>query len=192
MFMRFSPELTKFPAILGLVLLIAGLVLPTGGCKSPTSPSGNGEADIIVYNDYGSTLDIYMDGEFRFSITEKNTIEIDDVTLEEHLMEAKQPGTQVVVVSETIDVTEKTDYAWTVHGQPKIDVINNYGTTLQIYMDGTYRFDLGAEEDRWLMDVGFGERLLQAFDPATGREVASTRIQVDEYKDFTWTIAKID
>jgi hypothetical protein len=186
------PERPNFPAILGLVLLLAGLILSTDGCKSPTSPDGNGEADILVTNDFGSTVDIYMDGDFRFSITEKNTIEIDDVTLEEHLMEAKEHGTQTVIVSETIDVTEKTDYAWTVDDPPDIDVINNTGTSLQISMDGTYRFDLGEEEDRWLMDVGFGERLLQAVDPTTGREVASIRIQVKEYKDYTWTIAGIE
>jgi|WetSurMetagenome_2_1015567.scaffolds.fasta_scaffold111348_3 hypothetical protein len=190
--MRPDPDRMKRPALVGLAFLAAVLAFATSGCKSPTSPNGNGEADILVTNDFGSTVDIYMDGEFRFSITTKNTIEIDNVSLDEHLMEAKQAGTQTVIVSGTIDVVEKTDYAWTVDDPPDIDVINNYGKILQVYMDGTYRFDIGEEEDRWIMDVGFGERLLQAFDPSSGREVASTRIQVEDYKDYTWTIAKID
>ena len=60
-----------------IILGIATFML--GACKSPTSTDASGEADIIVTNDYRDAVDIYMDGEFKFTIGDKWTIEIDDV-----------------------------------------------------------------------------------------------------------------
>lgn len=159
-----------------------------GACKSPTSTDASGEADIIVTNDYGDAVDIYMDGEFKFTIGDKWTIEIDDVELDEHLLEAKQVDTQTIIVSDTIDVAERTDYAWTVDDPPDIDIINNTDEILRVYLDGAYQFEIGEEEDRWINDVALGERFLQAFSAATGLTVASITIKVEEYKDYTWTI----
>jgi len=171
-----------------VALILGTVILALAACKSPTSTDASGEADIIVTNDYGSAVDIYMDGEFKFTIGDKWSIEIDDVEIDEHLLEAKQTGTQTVIVSDTIDVAELTDYAWTVDDPPDIDITNNSDEILKIYLDGMYKFEIGEEEDRWIMDVAFGERLLQAFSAETGLEVASTTIKVEEYKDYAWTI----
>ena len=173
---------------IALALILGTTIFALVACKSPTSTDASGEADIIITNDYGSAVDIYMDGEFKFTIADKWTIEIDDVEIKEHLLEAKETGTQTVIVSNTIDVTERTDYAWTVDDPPDIDIINNSDEILRISLDGTYMFEIGEEEDRWIMDVAFGERLLQAFSAETDLEVASTTIKVEEYKDYTWTI----
>ena len=188
-----TTDLIKNPArpalmIMRFALVLGAVILASAACKSPTSTDAGGEADIIVTNDYGSAVDIYMDGEFKFTIGDKWSIEIDDVEIDEHLLEAKQTGTQTVIVSDTIDVTELTDYTWTVDDPPDIDIINNSDEILKIYLDGTYKFEIGEEEDRWITDVAFGERLLQAFSAETGLEVASTTIKIEEYKDYTWTI----
>jgi hypothetical protein len=174
-----------------LASLITILILPLITCISPTSPNGQGEADIIVSNEYGETLDIYMDGVFKFSLRHKNTIEIDNVSLEDHELEAKKVGTETVIDSETITVEEKTDYTWTIEDPPDINVTNEYGTTLKIYMDGNYQFDLVDKENRWIIDVSYGERFLEAIRASDGHEAASTTIKVDDNTDYSWTIEKI-
>jgi hypothetical protein len=160
-------------------------------CKSPTSPDGQGEADIIVSNDYGETVDIYMDGSFKFALRYKNSIEIDNVSLEEHELEAREPGSGKIVDSTTIDVEDKIDYAWTVDDPPDIKVINNYGKALSIYLDEEFQFDLADEESRWIIDVALGVRFLKALDTGDGHEVASTSLKVDQNADYSWTIQKI-
>ena len=160
-------------------------------CKSPTSPDNEGEADIIVTNDCSKIVDIYMDGEFQFTLRHKWSIEIDDVSLEEHDLEARETGSGATIASETIEVEQETDYTWTVDDTPDIQVYNYYKKTLGIYMDGYFQFNLEYEESRWILDVDYGERFLKALDASDGSEVASTSIKVDENKDYTWTIQKI-
>jgi hypothetical protein len=170
-----------------ILTIIGILIFLSLSCKSPFAPSG-GEADIIVYNEYGETLDVYMDGEFRFAISNKANIEIDNVSLKEHELEAKERNTGIIIATETINVEEKVDYTWTIDDPPDICVTNNYGETLKIYMDGNYQFDLADEEDRWVIDVEYGERFLKAIKASNNKEVASITIHADENKDYFWTI----
>lgn len=171
-----------------LLALVAVLTSSWFSCKSPTSPGGEGEADIVVYNDYGEALDIYLDGGFKFSIGFKSTIEIDNVSLEEHTLEARINATGALVESETIEVSEYTDYAWTIDNPPDINVINQFGKALKIYLDGDYQFELSDEENRWIIDVAYGERFLKAVTASDEQEIASLTIHVDENKDYSWTI----
>ena len=171
--------------VLALAFLLA---LSGAACKSPTSPDVEGEADIVVTNDYGEALDVSMDGVFRFTIGFKETIEIDNVTEEIHLLEARVKGTATLVDSEEIEVENLSDYAWTIDNPPDINVINQSGLGLRISLDGVVRFDLADEENRWIMDVPFGERFLKATRLSDGRDVASTTLRVEENTDYTWTI----
>jgi hypothetical protein len=176
--------------LLRLLALMAILAFSWLGCKSPTSPGGGGEADIVITNDYeeGIIVDIYMDGEFKFSLDFKMTIEIDNVSLDEHTLEARVHATDAFIDSETIDVLEYTDYYWTVDDPPDIKVINQFDKSLQIFMDGVYQFDLARKEGRWIINVAYGERFLMAVGADDGREVASTTIRVKENTDYSWTI----
>jgi hypothetical protein len=178
--------------------LIGILVLFCAGCESifgpkseETSSTDDSEiARIIVYNSYNNgSLDIYMDGVFQFTLAEDDNAKIKDVTLDEHNLEAKRTGTSTVVDDTTIDVTAYSDYTWTIDDPPDIKVTNGYGTPLKIYMDGEYKFDLENEEDRWLIDVSFGDHYLKALKASDNREVASTTIAVDGNEDYTWTIS---
>jgi hypothetical protein len=67
-------------------------------------------------------------------------------------------------------------------------VINQFGKTLKIYMDGDFQFDLANEEDRWIIDVAHGERFLKAFRASDAQEIASITIHVDENTDYSWTV----
>lgn len=189
-------ERNLFP-IIGFAAVIMMLVLVLGSCESIFGPSSEDEdsdtdddaiARIIISNGYGATLDIYMDGTFQFTLTDDDTKKIKDVSIDEHDLEAKLPGTATVVDSETVDVTDTTDYTWAIGDPPDINVLNKYGTTLKIFMDGTYLFDLADDEDRWIMNVTFGEHFLRALRLDTGAEVASTTIDVEANKDYAWTI----
>jgi hypothetical protein len=180
----------------GLILLVGLLVFVLAGCESIFGPSSDSsdnssddeEARIIVTNNANETLDIYMDGVFQFTLADGESDKIHDVTLDEHALEAKLPGTSTVYDDETFDVTSYTDYSWTIGDSPDIDIVNNYGLTLKIYMDGNYQFDIVDEEDRWIMNVSFGEHFLQAVKASNGNEVASTTLDITANKDYTWTI----
>ena len=183
---------------IGFLSLIGILVLLCAGCESIFGPksdesSSSDDSDIariIVYNNYNNgSLDIYMDGVFQFTLAEDDNAKIKDVTLDEHALVAKVTGTSTVVDHTTIDVTAYSDYTWTIDDPPDIKITNNYGTTLKIYMDGEYKFDLENEEDRWLIDVSFGNHYLKALKASDGREVASTTIEVDGNEDYTWVIS---
>jgi hypothetical protein len=55
-------------------------------------------------------------------------------------------------------------------------------------MDGNYQFDLVDKENRWIIDVAMGERLLKALKASDNKEVASTTINITENKDYSWII----
>jgi hypothetical protein len=180
-----------------ILILIGILAVFLAGCESIFGPKAeeeeeeedeDEEARIIVENQYGESLDIYMDGTFQFLITHTETKKIRDVSKDEHELEARIPGTGTVVDSTTIDVTSYTDFTWTIDDPPDINVTNYYGKTLKIYMDGNYQFDLVDKEDRWIIDVAMGERMLKALKASDNKEVASTTIDVTENKDYSWVI----
>jgi hypothetical protein len=177
------------------VLLIGILTLVLAGCESIFGPSSetsetsdDEEARIIVTNNYGETLDIYMDGALQFTLQDNNSDKIRNVSLDEHDLEAKLTGTSTVVDSETLDVTAYGDYSWTIDDSPDINVINSYGVTLKIYMDNNYQFDVQDEENRWIMNVSFGEHFLKALKAGDNKEVASTTLNIKANTDYTWTI----
>ncbi len=195
--LRSLPEGKTFRLKTGVVFLIGILVLTLAGCESIFGPSADdsdddedddGEARILVTNNYGVSLDIYLDGAFQFLIGTGDTTKIHDVTLDDHDLEARLPGTSTVVESEEIDVTEYSDYTWAIDDSPDINIVNSYGVTLRIYMDGTQYFDIADEENRWIMDVSFGDHFLKALKVSDGKEVASTTLDIDENTDYTWTI----
>lgn len=185
-----APALPRALRIGFIGLGILALVLAPAGCKSPTSPE-DGEADILITNEVGETVDLYMDGELRFSIGDKWTIEIDNVDLAEHVLEARRAGTDAVIDSTTIDVASRIDYAWTIDDPPDIKVTNASGQAVSVEMDGVLQFRLEDDEDRWINDVAYGNRFLKARRLSDGRDVASTTITVDENEDYAWTISVI-
>jgi hypothetical protein len=174
------------------VLAVAAvLLILSWSCKSPTSPE-NGEADIVVLSRWGDPVDIYMDGVFRFWLSYKSSAEIDNVSRESHLMEARSQVTGEVVARETLEVTAWTDYTWTVDRPARINCRNGFREPLKVFMDGVYQFDLAEREDRWILDVALGEHFLAAFKAADGKEAASITVRVTENDDYSWRIGMIE
>jgi len=170
------------------VLAAAALLLISAwSCKSPTSPDA-GEADIIVSSRWTEPLDIFMDGAFKFTLTYKNTAEIDNVSLERHQMEAKTQATGEIVLQEILEISAKTDYTWTIQHRARINCINAFDVPLKIYMDGVFQFNLASGENRWILEVPLGDRFLAAFRIINGQQAQSATIKVTQNKDYTWGI----
>lgn len=189
-------SLEKWPTFSLCLLLILGILSSSFiCCDSLFGPSEEeeeeeeeGEARIIVSNLYGEALDIYMDGTFQFLLENEDEEKVRDVSHDEHLMEAKKAGTNEVIEEEEIDVTDDVDYTWTIDDHPDINVTNSYGEALEIYMDGNYQFDLVDEENRWIIDVAFGEHFLKALRASDGKEIASKTIDIEKNTDYSWII----
>jgi hypothetical protein len=186
----------------GTLILIGSLVFTLGGCESLFGPKteesteSSEEARIVCTNGYGQTLDIYMDGTLQFTLGTtttgagaNNTKKIHNVTLNEHTLQGKLAGTVTVVDEQTIDVNTYTDYTYSIGTPPSINVSNKYGSTLKIYMDNIYQFDLANDESRWLMDISKTEHFLKATKASDSKEVASISITTDENKQYSWTIS---
>jgi hypothetical protein len=183
-------------AAIGFLGLAGILALFFGGCYSPTSPNGKGEADISITNNYGEALDIHVDGAFKFTLRWQTTIEMDNVDLfHEYKIDALEPGTGKLIDTILIDVQEKQEYSWTIKSMPAIRVINDWteiqGQKLAISMDGVFQFNLERGESRMIMKVEFGERFLVAIDLTTGRQVMSYAFRVNSNDIYEWDIKRI-
>lgn len=71
-------------------------------------------ASLTITNNYGETLDIYGDGEFKFEIADQAETPISNIPYGEHLLEAKKTGGTTVVASTTIDIIEDIQYTWVI------------------------------------------------------------------------------
>ena len=166
-----------------LCLIITGIF-----CKSPIAPK-NGEADIIIANDFNQTLDIYLNGNFKYSLPYGHNFEIDNVALGSYQLEAMTEGTNNMMASTTIDVTQYKDYTWYIDDPADINIVNSSGINLKIYFDGSFIFDLADEENRWILDVTHGEHFISAQRASDGTTFASITMKIDKDTDYSWTIA---
>jgi hypothetical protein len=176
------------PAVIGLLV---GLLFLGAACKSPVTPK-DGEADIIIVNDYGVALNIFMNGEYLYPLNHNQSVEIDNLKFGVYNFEARVIDTDEIVASKEVDVTSRDDYTWLIDDPPDINVINDLATDLNIYLDGEFQFLLLDEENRWILDVSFGEHFLSAVRAADGRELASVTVTVEDATDYEWTIKEIE
>jgi hypothetical protein len=180
----------KFGLPLAGIMVLLALSLPN--CSSSTDTNTNTDttttvARILVSNTYGQTLEILMDGESQFTLTNGNDKYITDVSIMTHVMEARIADGTVIDTTE-IDVTAKTDYSYAID-RPDIDITNGWGEPLKIYMDGVYQFTLADDENRWLIAVPLASHFLKATRVNDDSEVASITINVTQNKNYSWTIS---
>lgn len=171
--------------------LLVGLLFLGAACKSPVTPK-DGEADIIIVNDYGVVLNIFMNGEYLYPLNHNQSVEIDNLKFGVYNFEARVLDTDEIVARKEVDVTSREDYTWLIDDPPDINVVNDLATDLQIYMDGEFQFLLLDEENRWILDVSYGEHFLSAVRVADGRELASVTVTVEDATDYEWTITEIE
>jgi hypothetical protein len=180
---------------------VAALTLLLASCESLFGPKTeeaaetSEEARIVCINNYGQSIDIFMDGTLQFTLGTistgvgvNNTKKIHNVTLNEHTLQGKIAGTGTVVDEQTLDVASYTDFTYTIGAPPSIQVTNNYGTALKISIDNVYLFTMENTESRWIMDITKTEHFLKAVKASDGKEVASTTITTDENKTYIWSI----
>lgn len=175
--------------ILGSLIIL--LIIATSLCKSPIAPK-KGEADIIVVNDWGQPLDIYLNGNFKYTLPYGHNFEIDNVALGRYKLDAVIAGTSQVVDDVVLDILEFKDYTWYIDDLADINIVNNSGVDLKIYFDGNFIFDLDDEENRWILDVTHGEHFISAQRASDGTTFSSITIKIEENTDYTWTLATLN
>lgn len=107
----FKGKAKVFEQSLRILTLIGILVFSLNSCDSIFG--SDEEASITVSNQYGETLDVYMDDSFQFSLDDGDEATIEDVSIGDHYLEAKDAeGT--VVSSTTMSVETDMNYSWTI------------------------------------------------------------------------------
>jgi len=175
---------------MGILAVSAILLLSSWSCKSPESSEDIMEANIIVINTSGTTVDIYLDGVFKFSVDNDASATLEKITLGVHQFQAKLKDSAVVVQEVEFDLDQSGDYEWTILGPSKLTVSNSYGETLQISANGEYVGDIADASDITISNVPFGTFLMVATKQSDGSLVASLSIVIDEIKEYFWTISK--
>jgi hypothetical protein len=170
------------------VAIFLGLFLfSTTGCKSPEGPEDI-SANIFISNECGLEIDVYMDGVYQFSLEFLYYEVIEDVSGGSYGIVAKKIDTDEVLASDTVNVTADGDYWVSILSAASINVINNYGETLNIYTNGSLQGELEDGENQVFTNVPYGDHNLEASKISDNSLVASTQISVTEEKEYTWTI----
>jgi hypothetical protein len=175
---------------MGILAVSAILLFSSWKCNSPESSEDVMEANIIVINTSGTTVDIYLDGVFRFSVNNDASATLEKITLGVHQFQAKLKDSSTVVQEVEFDLDQSGDYEWTILGPSQLTISNSYGETLQIYSNGDYVGDIADASDITVGNVPFGTFLLEATRQSDGSVVASLSIVIDEIKEYFWTISK--
>jgi len=173
----------------GVIFWLSIFLLAPISCKNTTGPNDDQtEAKITVNNDCGVTVDVYMDKNFQFSVEYQESKTIRNVSLGNHEFEAKREGTETVLSSLSVELTETVDFVWTLQSEASIHVTNEYGETLNIYGDDNLLSEIGSSATLIVENVLYGVHLFEATKVSDGTAVASISIDFDENKAYFWTI----
>jgi hypothetical protein len=167
-------------ALLGLALLVSF------SCKSATEPEVL--ANIIAQNLSGAALDIFRDGVYQFSVEHATDETIRDLPLGTYNLQAKKKGEDIQVTSDTLEVTQSSNYVWVIEGPSYIVIENKYGVSLDIYMNGTYVGPVPKDEGRVITKVAFGSHELAAARSQDGLVVEQLTLEVNDVAEYIWTI----
>lgn len=181
--MKKIKSVTKSGAVIGLGILLLVLF----GCKNATTEDPS-QADIIVSNECGIPIDVFMNGDFQFSLDnwEFNTIE--NVALATHELLAKWKGIEKVVLTDQVNISSLTEHVWTVRSLADLIISNEYGETLNIYGDGALQGDIEDGESETLQSIPYGPHVMEA-RKLDNTVVATVTIVIEENKEHTWTIS---
>ncbi len=169
----------------GFLVLICVFLLGMGGCKKSEIPL----AILNIDNECGLEVDIFLGGEFQFSIEYESTRSIEDLEDGTHYFEALRTGTGEFVAGEAIYVRINAIYTWSVLSSASIKIINNYGETLSIYGDELFVGDILDQDDGTIDNIPYGDRNLEA-KTSDDTVVATTTISVLFDNTYEWTINK--
>lgn len=175
----------------GIISWLGIFILVSISCKSPTGPNaGTSVINITVSNECGVAVDVYMDGNFQFSIENLGNNILVNVSLGVHELEAKKKGTETLVVSFSVDIYETKEYEWTILSAARLTISNEYGETLSIFGDGDSLGDMDSPGTMIIHEIPYGEHLFEAKRPSDSTKVTSISIDFVENKEYLWTISK--
>ncbi len=174
----------------GMIVWLSLFMLVSISCKNPTGPDKNSTANIIVINDCGVALDIYMDGNLQSSVEYLDSITISNVSLELHELVAKKKGTETEIMSLSVELFDAINYEWTIQSSASLQISNEYGETLSIYIDSDLIEDIDDQSVILFEHFPYGEHLLEAVRPSDEVKVASTTVDVEESITYSWIISK--
>jgi len=174
---------TKIYLPVGLGLLLVSLL----GCKNATTDEL--PATLLVNNECGVAVDVFMDGIFEFSLDNNEYNTILDVTIGTHPLVAKKKGTETLVHEDTAEITSLQNYVWTVLSSADLTITNAYGETLTIIGDGDVQGALSDGASNTLGRIPYGEHNMEA-KTQDDTVVASLTIFIEENKEYIWTISK--
>lgn len=179
----------KINRSVGIIFFIGILLFGLMNCKSPNGVNSNFKATITVINYCGATVEIHIDDNLIFTVANGFDQVIDNLVEGSHLLEAFKAGTNMLVATEAIDLSTSDDYWWEIFGPSRIIVMNNYGETLRIFVNGSYLGDLDDTFSEGITKVTFGEHILDAIK-SNDEVAASITIDVTEVRDYFWSIQK--
>ncbi len=171
------------------ILALFGIfLLALIGCKNPGGPDAEIKANIFISNECGVAIDVFLDGNFQFSIEFLYYEVIQDVSQGVYEIVVRKKGTEYPVSSDFITVNTSGDYWVTILSPATLKVINEYGQTLDIYTNGHYQGELEDQESQIFTNMPYGEHILEAAKTADNTLVESLILEVIENKEYTWTI----
>lgn len=165
------------------------LVLFLIGCKSASGPTST-VTSVLIANQCGATVDIYMDGTSKFTLADGANNLIENVSQGSHLFEAKKSDNGNLVYSSTLNILTGSSYSIAVSGAASVLITNRYGEILKIYVNDAYLGDIGDQASQTAARVRFGSYKYSASRKSDGTAVATTNIDVTEVKEYGWIITK--
>lgn len=168
--------------------MIAGaILLLSAACKNAAGPDFF-EITLVTYNNSGTAVDVFLDGEYRISIEYGFNGSITRVSNGTHQLDVKQKGTDVIFTSLQIAITEDSEYTFVIDGPSSIKITNNYGEALQIYSGSSYMGDINNNDSQSITEVPFGTHDLLAVRISDLEAVKAVTIEVSEVKEYVWII----
>jgi hypothetical protein len=160
-------------------------------CKNTTGPDNEiTTISITVSNECGIEVDIYMDNVFQFSVEYQASRDITNISLGEHTFEAKNKGTDTVLSNLSVEITEVTQFTWTILSEANFHVTNEYGESLDIYGDGDLLSEIVHSATLVVENVLYGQHFFEAKKVSDDTLAASITIDFVENKNYFWTISK--
>jgi len=172
----------------GIIVLLGIFMCSMISCKSPEDPALVISANIFVSDECGLALDVYMNGDYQFSLEYLYYDVIKNVSSGVHEIVAKKKDAEEVIVTEIVNVTASGEIWVWIKYSASLKIVNEYGETLNIYTNGSLQGELEDKESQIFDNVPYGEHVLEVSKTSDNTFVASVTINVLEEKEYTWTI----
>ncbi len=170
-----------------IAVLLGILVSTQAGCKNSTGPD-DFLANIIASNDCGIAVDVFLDNTLQFSLENQKSDAIENVSQGIHELLAKKKSDGAEIFSDTIDISRSGNYNWIIESPADVRLVNSYGELLSVYADGSLLGDLEDQTSQVIQNIPYGKHRFDAVRKSDNTLVKSIEIDIQENKEYTWTI----